>query len=208
MPRNPDKAYCTMPLCKNWAMRGHERCRWHTNGSPSIREGARGPGAPLGNLNALKHGTSANPLSERSGDPELQGTSAKLEEPIAAILAGSDDLPYHLGLRSTAEIPRCEGRRPLSKQSGGDALLALRRLLAQVIPAVAGQLFSAELRDLLQPLPPQARDRTVAQIERLAAHRRTEDLLLHLRKIKTYRKQLPVLAQHPERSRREGPDEP
>ena len=147
MSRNPNKTYCTMPGCRNWAMRGHERCRWHTTEASTTQDGARGPGAPLHNLNALKHGASANPLAQ-----------AKLEELIASVLAGGDDLPYQLGLAVQSIHDRT-----------GDAfstLLALRRLLAQVIPAVAGQLFSTELRALLEPLPEQARDRTVAQIER------------------------------------------
>ena len=106
MSRNPNKTYCTMPGCRNWAMRGHERCRWHTTEASTTQDGARGPGAPLHNLNALKHGASANPLP-----------SAALRELIAAILSDADDLPYQLGLRSAAEIPSCEGRRSLDPRS-------------------------------------------------------------------------------------------
>ena len=182
MSRNPNKTYCTMPGCRNWAMRGHERCRWHTTEASTTQDGARGPGAPLHNLNALKHGASANPLAQ-----------AKLEELIASVLAGGDDLPCQFGLAVSSIYDRTGDA--FSKQSGdprseaeGTTLLALRRLLAQVIPRSAAEILgtkwrSRASRDELRGTSfegrasrdeprgtssegQQARDRTVAQIER------------------------------------------
>ena len=136
MPRNPNKTYCTMSGCRNWAMRGQERCRWHATGLPSTslteepseeKEGPRGPGATSfegakrsgeDNLDALKPGASAHPLPPVGFQPI-----------VAAVLGERDDLALQLGLRSAAEIPSCEGRRPrhprqhrrwLSSEHSGD----------------------------------------------------------------------------------------
>ena len=110
-----------------------------------------------------------------------------------------------------------------SKRSGGDTLLTLRRLLAQLIPAAARRLFSTELRAQLEALPSErsgdprnaveiprslrdessegqkVRDRRVADIERWAARKHPEKLLLQLREVKKLKilEQVRVLAEHP-----------
>ena len=61
MPRNPDKRRCQTPRCGNWAMRG----RTHYLSHLDHLLGPLGAGAPDGNLNALKSGDYAHPLSER-----------------------------------------------------------------------------------------------------------------------------------------------
>ena len=172
MPRNPDKARCVVPGCRNWAMRDHERCRAHRIVPRQAREGSHGAGAPMDNLNALKHGTSAHPL------PPSELTSL-----IAAILADPDDLPLQIGL-AVCSIHARTGEPFLT-------LVALRRLFSQLVPTVAERLFSAELRAMLQPLPPAVRDRRQADIEQRAARTRPEDRLLLLRKTKSHRKQSP-----------------
>ena len=135
MPRNPDKMRCTVPGCRNWAMRGHERCRSHLD----AQRGPRRAGAPLANLNALRTGEHSQPLSL----PER-------EQLVAAIIADPDALPLHLG-RVVGSVQSRTGDPFLT-------LVALRRLLAQLIPLLAACLFRVELRAYLRAvsrrLPP------------------------------------------------------
>ena len=108
-------------------MRGHDRCRSHRD----AELGPRDAGAPPGNLNALRQGHRAQPLSP----PDLQRLTAQLvEEP--------DHLPLHLDL----------ALRDLHGRTGDpfNTLIALRALL----PLVAGRLFTAELKTLLGSLLP------------------------------------------------------
>jgi hypothetical protein len=74
MPRNPNKTHCQAPGCKavlrTAAIRGHTHCRSHRD----AELGPRGAGAPPGNLNALKTGQDAHPLS-RSGSAPLPNRS-------------------------------------------------------------------------------------------------------------------------------------
>ena len=66
MPRNPNKKRCQIPNCRSWAMHEHSHCRAHLD----HQLGPRGAGPPKGNVNALKSGRYAKPLS--SAEPERQ----------------------------------------------------------------------------------------------------------------------------------------
>jgi hypothetical protein len=126
MPRNPDKMRCTVPGCRNWAMRGHERCRSHLD----AQRGPRRAGAPLANLNALRTGEHSQPLSL----PER-------EQLVAEVIAHPDTLPLHLA-RAVSSVHARTGDPFLT-------LVALRCLLAQLIPLLAACLFRVELRAYL-----------------------------------------------------------
>jgi len=168
MPRNPDKVRCAVPGCRNWAMRGHARCRAHRD----AELGPRGAGAPPGNLNALQHGAYARPLP-----------APDFERLVAAVIEQPDDLPLHIGL-AVRSIQARTGDLFLS-------LVALRTLLSHLADRVADRLFSAELQAALRSLPLPARDCVQATIEQYAARRCPEERLLLLRKIKKQREQLP-----------------
>ena len=161
MPRNLNKTRCTVPGCRNWAMRDGQRCRPHRDGEL----GSRGGGAPSGNLNALKTGARANPLPP-----------SQLQDLVAVIVAGPDDLPFQVGLAVHSMQARA-----------GDTILtlvALRRLLVQLVPLVAARLFTAELRHALRKtsMSPLEREKHVQRIERLAAGQNLEGHLWSLRK--------------------------
>jgi hypothetical protein len=165
MPRNPDKTRCTVPGCRAWAMHGHTRCRAHLD----AELGPRGAGAPLHNLNALKHGQHSDPLPE----PDFQCL-------VVTAVERPDDLALQVGLA----VRRIQDRT-------GDpflTLVALRRLLSRLVDGVADALFTAELCETLRPLPPSVRERLQERIERLAVHKRPEDNLLLLRSIRKRRK--------------------
>ena len=185
MPRNPDKARCIVPGCRNWAMRGHDRCRPHRD----AERGPRGAGAPLANLNALRTGEHSQPLSL----PERK-------QLIAAIMADPDALPLHLA-RAVGSIHSRTGDPFLT-------LVVLRRLLSQLTPLLAGCLFRIELRAYLRAVSrrippadefqdtgggqgaasvhPLLRD-LQAVIERKTARQAPEERLLLLRKIIKHR---------------------
>ena len=160
MPRNPDKKRCEVPGCRAWAMRGHTRCRAHRD----AERGPRGAGAPPGNLNALKHGRYSQPL------PPLD-----LERLADHLVEHPEGLPYRVGLAAHSIQDRA-----------GDpflALIALRRLLAQLIPLVGARLFAAELRAFLQHLPAPMRAPTLELIRRSAPRDSPEERLVLLRKL-------------------------
>lgn len=73
--RNPDKRRCSVEGCRAWAMRGSELCAAHAGR-------ARG-GAPVGNVNRLKHGL----YSKHYSDEEL-----------ALMLSPADDLQDEIAL--------------------------------------------------------------------------------------------------------------
>jgi hypothetical protein len=131
MARNPHKTRCLVPGCRNWAMRGHTRCRPHRD----AELGPRGAGAPPGNLNALRTGENAHPLS-----PDDLGQLAQ------SILRTPDQLPHHLD-RTIQSIHR-RYRDPVK------TLLALQALVPVLLSRVADDLFVAELHALRQQLPP------------------------------------------------------
>ena len=188
MPRNLDKTRCTIPGCRNWAMRDHTYCRPHRNnefreasshsitqypdygGTPKDevrqrREGARGSGAPPGNLNALKTGAYANPLPP-----------SELEDLVATVVADPDDFVNRI----------CLAVRAVQDRTGDTflTLVALRRLLTQLVPLVAARLFIAELYAYLRrsSLSPLECHRQVREIARLAAGKNLEARLWALRK--------------------------
>jgi hypothetical protein len=165
MPRNPHKTHCKVPGCRAWAMRGHTRCRAHRD----AELGPRGAGAPRGNLNALKHGHHSHPLPP----PDL--------EQLAGHVTGHpDDLPYQIGLA----VQSLQSRAPDPLVT----LIALRRLLSQLITAVATRLFAAELQAFLRDLPLPLRTSVLTTVQRSAPADSPELGVLFIRKLK---KQLP-----------------
>ena len=136
MPRNPNKTRCQVPGCRNWAMRGHTRCRAHRD----AELGPRPVGAPRGNLNALKTGNHTHPLPE----PELSH--------LARQLAGEPDLlPYHLGL--TAQSIHSRTRDP------HQTLLAFRATLTHLLPYAAHHQLAVECDHFLQRFSPCHREK-------------------------------------------------
>jgi hypothetical protein len=160
MPRNPDKTHCQVPGCRAWAMRGHTRCRAHRD----AELGPRSAGAPRGNLNALKHGHYSHPLPP----PDLERLARQtLDYP--------DDLPFQIGLAAQAIQARA-----------GDllmTLIALRRLLTQLIHTVATSLLASELPALLQDLSPPLRGNARAMIQKSVPRDSPERKVLLLRKL-------------------------
>jgi hypothetical protein len=112
-------------------MRGHTRCRPHRD--PEL--GPRGAGAPSGNLNALRTGQHAYPLS-----PE------DLDQLVDTILGAPDQLPGHLDRAIRSIHRRCPD--PVK------ALLALQALLPTLLSRVADGLFTIEFPALINGLPP------------------------------------------------------
>jgi hypothetical protein len=131
MSRNPHKTRCQVPGCRNWAMRGHTHCRPHLDAVL----GPRGAGAPPGNLNALRTGHHAQPLS-----PD------ELDQLVQAILRAPHQLPHHLDRTIQSIHRRCQ--EPVK------TLLALQALLPAILSRVADDLFIVELHAFRQQLPP------------------------------------------------------
>jgi hypothetical protein len=134
MPRNHDKIRCSVPGCRAWAMRGHTRCRAHRD-----REmGPRGAGAPPRNLNALKTGQNAHPLSQ-----------VDLRALARHIARRPDQLPYHVGL--AAHSLQARAADPYR------ALLALHTALSDLLPLLAAEQFTVQVTAFLPQLPPSQR---------------------------------------------------
>jgi hypothetical protein len=158
MPRNRNKKPCQVPGCRAWAMRGHTRCRSHHD--PELAP--RGGGAPQGNLNALKTGDGAHPLPV----PDLHLLAGQ-------VVRQPDQLPDLLDLVA----------RSIHSRTGDPlkTLVALRSVLADLIPQVAVALFKAEFNALLGRLPPSQQGSVLhavrKQVERIAP----ETTLLRLR---------------------------
>ena len=130
MSRNPHKTHCQVPGCRAWAMRSHTHCRPHRD----AELGPRGAGPPSGNLNALRSGHHAHPLS--SDDLGLLAQ---------AILHAPDQLPHHLDLTIQSLHHRCHD--PVK------TLLALQALVPALLSRVADELFVAELHAFRDQLP-------------------------------------------------------
>jgi len=161
MPRNPNKTHCTYPGCPNWAMHGHTLCRAHRD----AELGPRGAGAPQGNLNALKHGRHAHPLPP----PDLENLAlCTVEQP--------EQFPLQLGLAAQSIQARTGDPFGL--------LVALHRLLSQLIPLVAARLFESELHALSHQIPPPAYTRIQTLIHHTIPHDRPARKLLLLRTLK------------------------
>jgi hypothetical protein len=134
MPRNRDKSPCHVTGCRNWSMRGHTHCRSHRD-----RElGPRGGGAPPANLNALKTGDHAHPLSPTD-----------LNQLAAQLVREPDSLPAILdgvvrSVHSRAPDPYC-------------CLAALRVAVIGLREWVAAHLLTTEAQDWLLQLPPSQR---------------------------------------------------
>ena len=143
MPRNPNKSRCQVPGCRNWAMRGQAHCRSHRD-----RElGPRGGGAPPGNLNALKTGEHAHPLSPTD-----------LTQLAEQIVREPDSLPAILG-----SIVRSIHDRAPDPYSG---LAGLRVAVTALREAVAAHLLTTEAEDWLLQLPPSQRAWALQTLQR------------------------------------------
>ncbi len=160
MPRNNYKTRCQVPGCHAWAMRRHTHCRSHRD----TELGPRGAGAPLGNLNALKHGRYSQLLPR-----------AALKHLAHQIHAAPDDLPRHVGV--IAQTIHEQFHDPLV------ILLILQRVLAQLAPLVAHHLCADELDALTQHLPPAVQATVRAIIDDRTSRLRPEEKLFLLRKI-------------------------
>lgn len=164
MPCNPNKARCAVPGCGSWAMRDHVLCRAHRN----AELGPGAAGAPKRNLNALKDGALAHPISV----PDL-------DRLVEVLVTRPQDLAYEFGLVA----------HDIQSRIGDPfrTILALRGLLPHLTARVAAGLFSEELRTTLQPLPPPVRAGVQAVIELRASGLSPEARLLKLRKRKKTR---------------------
>ena len=177
MPRNPSKTRCAVPGCRNWSMRDHARCRAHLDAELE----PRGAGAPLHNLNALKHGRYSNPLSE-----------SDLERLVVVATQQPDDLAYHIALlvraiqdrigdpSSEAEIPGIRNFR---------TLLVVNRVLTKLIDRLASTLLRTEIAETLSALPPGVRERVQAELETLTSRTSPTRALALFEKVRKERKQ-------------------
>ena len=154
MPRNPNKRRCQTPGCSAWAMRslpdsGNTSLANHCRSHMDHILGPHRAGAPNHNLNALKTGRYAHPLSKEN----LKLTAhAVAQDPhtITEILSG--------------HINNLHSRT-------GDAyltLLLLNRLTHQLLPLVADHRFHLELSDFLKSLPPASRPSTETTVWKYA----------------------------------------
>lgn len=140
MPRNLNKRLCQTPGCRAFAM--HQlpdgtpanHCRSHLD----HLLGPRTAGAPKGNLNAVKTGRYANPLSKK----ELQTIAHTITEDPQQTPAVIFEALHAVHQRT---------RDPFL------TLALLSRLAQQLIPYIADQRFHKELNRLLEEFPPQAR---------------------------------------------------
>jgi hypothetical protein len=139
-------------------MRGHTRCRSHRD-----RElGPRGGGAPPGNLNALKTGEHAHPLSPND-----------LRLVASQVVRQPHQLPDHLDL-----IVRSIHSRTSDPYN---TLVALRAALSDLMPQVAVALFKTELDAQLRRIPPSQRGPLLRAVNKRLRCRTPEAALLSLR---------------------------
>jgi hypothetical protein len=139
-------------------MRGHTRCRSHRD-----RElGPRGGGAPPGNLNALKTGEHAHPLSPNN-----------LRLFASQVVCQPDQLPDRLDL-----IVRSIHSRTADPCN---TIVALQAILSDLMPQVAVALFKTELDDQLRRLPQSQRDPLLRTVKKQLGCRTPEAALLCLR---------------------------
>ena len=142
MPRNANKRRCQVPGCRSWAMRNHTHCRPHRD----LELGPRGAGAPPGNLNAVRTGQHAHPISPDQRDRLVQ-----------AILSMPEQLPQYLAEAIEDIHQRCPD--PVK------ALAALQAMIPELLIGVADGLYVAELRHLLQQQPVDRRRSALLAIE-------------------------------------------
>lgn len=160
MPRNRNKAPCQVPGCRNWAMRGHTRCRAHRD----AELGPRGGGAPPGNLNAVRTGRHAQPVPP--GD---------LSNLAHQLVADPQHTPQHL----EPLLASIHGR-------AGDpfkTLVALQAAFAELLPLLAQRLFAAELDHLLRRLPPHQASAVLTTVRRNTPSRDPGTCLAFLRRL-------------------------
>ena len=148
VPRNQNKNPCQLPNCRNYAMRGHTHCRSHRD----HELGARGGGAPPGNLNAVKSGRHAHPLPP-----------ADLRHWAHQLTGYPQLLPKWLGQVADS----------LQSRTGGDpyrTLVALRSALSHLTSHVAADLFKTEMAALLAQLTSSQRDQFLRSIRICYGH--------------------------------------
>ncbi len=98
-----------------------------------------------------------------------------LEHIARHVIQQPDDLPLQIGLAVQSLQPRAGD--PLM------TLIALRRLLSQLIPIVANSLFTSELQALLQHLPTPMRRQAQTLIQKSVPRDSPEKKVLLLRKL-------------------------
>jgi hypothetical protein len=168
MPRNPNKAPCQASGCHNWAMRGHTHCRSHRDRELGPRRG----GAPPGNLNALRTGDHAHPLSP-----------SDLRDLADQLIRQPDHLPEHLSLVAHSLHTRSGCLRQSKTHDPYRTLVALRTVLSDLIPHLALGLFKTELAASLQRLPPSERGPLLRTVKKQLGHQAPEVALLSLRRL-------------------------
>lgn len=170
MPRNPHKARCAVSGCHNWSMRDSPFCRAHR----TIEMGSCGGGAPAGNLNALKTGSHARPLSPRE---------------LARIALEVADRPDLMPDRIASVL------RSICDRTSDPylALTALRRLLPALIAALCAILVPREIEAYLRPVPNPHRARMQVRLKCILDEKPPEDRLQLLRKALSQRTGRPRL---------------
>ena len=188
MPRNPNKRPCQQPGCRNWAMRDHLLCRSHLD----HELGPRGAGAPIGNINAWKHGRNISPNTLKN----LRALAYKLYEQPECLqdeIAWFVNAFYNHG--QTETIPRTL-----------KALVSLRSILDPLIDFHAEVHFRADVEELLSHAAPESAANIQRRIWEAAVHHRPFESVVNIRKSKARLideknppNQLPVPPFHPEK---------
>jgi hypothetical protein len=135
------------------------------------RLGPRRPGAPCGNLNALKHGRHSRPFPL----PDLDRLAGQ-------ICDTPHELPAHVSQTVVSIMERTADPYKV--------LIVLRGLLTQLIPLITQRLLMAQLNTLAQRLPASKRPGFLAEMNRITADFGLEQRILFLRKTQTIQKQL------------------
>ena len=182
MPRNPNKRRCQTPGCKAYAMRSLPGGAPSKPGQSSIGPsrdgipanhcrshldhvlGRRNVGAPKGNLNAVKTGRHAHPLSKE-----------KLESLSHEIAQRPNETPAILS-REIYELFDRTG-------NSYNTIVLLARLSQQLLPLTADQRFHIELYNFIQQIHPESRAKTESLIWNLVMPLNPLDRLTSLREI-------------------------
>jgi hypothetical protein len=164
-------------------MRGYDQCRSHLDHTL----GPRGAGAPRGNLNAVKTGQYANPMSY-SMLRDLGTEIARNPDSFRATFAAHVDDLYR---RVAFGPPAARAYR---------TLLILQETMEQLVPHVANALFIEEIELLAEDCPPQNRNLYKHDLWSLLAplspHERLLAILNHKRSLRVGSGARKQLAEH------------
>lgn len=140
MPRNPNKTPCQVDGCSSWAMRGKTHCRSHSHD----KLGKPASGAPHHNLNALKTGRHAHPISPSE---------------LAHLAHNLVHEPEHFSQNIHQAIDSILQRqaKPNRWPNPVASMLLLKLLFGQLYPMVADTLFYSTLDAYLRGLTPDKR---------------------------------------------------